>query len=460
MRRSFLYIITVFLLLGIELNGQERFDNETRVNRILFILDASGSMKTEWDGSDRFQIATDLLAKVVDSIERVDRKVEFALRVYGHQSHRSLKNCQDSRLEVPFKKYNSANVTSKLESLTPQGHTPIAFSIFQSLNDFPNDPYSKNAIVLITDGLENCGGDICALGLELEKRHITMRPFIIGMGLDSTEQSSFSCIGTYLDAGSKQGFKEALDIVISQARKNTTTHVNLIKADGKPNETNVEMSFYNSHSDEIRYNLLHTLDKSGLPDTLFLNPLGKYDLEVHSLPPVQKDDIRLNPGKHNIIGVDLPMGSLRLGWSKIELQSNVQCLVRQHGVDSTLHIQDLNTSMRYLTGKYDLEFLTVPRRIYEGVELKQSKTTDVKLPNQGKLRIVSAEPGLASIYEKNKLGRYEKVYDFYLMEKRELLEILPGKYMIVYKPKSSYDCEMTVKRYINVGSNAMVSVNL
>ena len=55
-------------------------------------------MKTEWDGSDRFQIATDLLAKVVDSIERVDR-VEFALRVYGHQSHRSLKNCQDSRLE-------------------------------------------------------------------------------------------------------------------------------------------------------------------------------------------------------------------------------------------------------------------------------------------------------------------------------------------------------------------------
>ena len=42
------------------------------------------------------------------------------------------------------------------------------------------------------------------------------------------------------------------------------------------------------------------------------------------LPPVQKDDIRLNPGKHNIIGVDLPMGSLRLGWSKIELQSNVQ----------------------------------------------------------------------------------------------------------------------------------------
>lgn len=448
------------MLLAISVEAQERFDNETRVNRILFILDASGSMKTEWDGSDRYKIATRLLSKVVDSIEKVDRNVEFALRVYGHQSHRSLKNCKDSRLEVPFAKYNSANITTKLGELKPQGHTPIAYSIHQSLQDFPYDPYAKNAIVLITDGLENCGGDICALGLELEKRHITMRPFIIGMGLDSSEQASFECIGTYLDAGNKEGFRYALDVVISQARKNTSTHVNLIKADGKPNETNVEMSFYNSHSDEIRYNLMHTLDKTGIPDTLYLNPLGKYDLEVHSIPSVTKDDIRLNPGKHNIIGVDLPMGALKLSWSKIELQSNVQCLVRQHGVDTTLFVQDLNTSMRYLTGKYDLEFLTIPRRIYEGVELKQSKTTEVKLPNQGKLRIIAAEPGFASIYEKNESGDYQKVYDFYLMQKRELIEILPGRYLIVYKPKSSYDCEITIEKYINIGSNTMLSVNL
>ena len=451
-------LIIVFLLTSL-LSAQERYENETRVTRILFILDASGSMKTEWDNSNRFKIATRLLAKVVDSIEKVNRNVEFGLRVYGHQSPRQLKDCEDSNLEVPFSKYNSANVTSKLAELKPQGHTPIAYSIYQSLVDFPNDPYAKNAIVLITDGLENCDGDICALGLELEKKHITMKPFIIGMGLDSLEQTSFECIGTYLDAGNTESFSNALDIVISQATNNTSTHVNLIKQTGKPDETNVEMTFYNAHSNEIRYNLMHTLDKAGMPDTIYLNPLGKYDLRVHTIPPISKEDIELNPGKHNIIGLDAHMGTLKLGWNKIELRSNVQCLVRSHNADTTLYVQDLNTSVRYLTGKYDLEFLTIPRRIFEGVEVNQSKVSEVKLPNQGKLRLIASEPGFTSIYE-NKNGIYEKVYDCYLLEKREIINILPGKYLVVFKPKSSYDCEITTEKYINVSSNVMLTVQL
>ena len=111
--------IVVFLLHSL-LSAQERYENETRVTRILFILDASGSMKTEWDNSNRFKVATRLLAKVVDSIEKVNRSVEFGLRVYGHQSPRQLKDCEDSKLEVPFSKYNSANVTSKLAELKPR----------------------------------------------------------------------------------------------------------------------------------------------------------------------------------------------------------------------------------------------------------------------------------------------------------------------------------------------------
>jgi Ca-activated chloride channel family protein len=128
-------------------------------------------------------------------------------------------------------------------------------------------------------------------------------------------------------------------------------------------------------------------------------------------------------------------------------------------VDTTLYVQDLNTSVRYLTGKYDLEFLTIPRRIVEGVELLQSKTTEIKLPNQGKLRLIASEPGFTSIYEKRN-GVYEKVYDCYLLGKRELLNVLPGKYLIVYKPKSSYDCEITSEKYINISSNVMLTVTL
>ena len=56
-----------------------------------------------------------------------------------------------------------------------------------------------------------------------------MKPFIIGMGLEEKDQLAFDCVGTYYDATNESSFQNALNIVVSQATHNTTTHVNLIK---------------------------------------------------------------------------------------------------------------------------------------------------------------------------------------------------------------------------------------
>ncbi|HCQ29724.1 MAG TPA: von willebrand factor type a, partial [Flavobacteriales bacterium] len=168
----------------------------------------------------------------------------------------------------------------------------------------------RNIIILITDGIEECDGDPCAIALALQKNNIVLKPFVIGMGLDLPTIEAFKCVGNFYDVQNTQTFKNVLNIVISQAMNKTTVQVNLLDIYGNPTETNVNMTFYDHFSKQIRYNYVHTMNHRGNPDTIPLDPLGSYDLVVHTLPPVRKDSIVLTPGKHNIIAVDAPRGDM------------------------------------------------------------------------------------------------------------------------------------------------------
>ncbi len=447
------YILSFFLMLSFlyqhNIQGQNIFENQKKVTRVLFMLDGSGSMMDKWQSSTRFHIAKKLLSNVIDSIEKSNSKVEFALRVFGHQHPKRLNDCKDSKLEVPFRKYNAKNLKNKLDQITPQGWTPIAYSLFLSMDDFPTDPYAINAIVLITDGIENCEGDPCAVGLELQKRHITLKPFIIGLGLEEDKKISFDCVGTYFDAASKKTFENTLNIVISQALNTTSSQVNLLDLYHNPTETNVEMTFYDAFSGEVRYNFLHTMNDQGTPDTLFLNPAGKYNLVVHSIPSVEKKNIELVPGKHNIIAVDVPQGSLKIRIEKMMNYKSIQSIIRQSGNKQTFMVQDVNVEKKYLVSSYDIEILTTPRILHKNISIEQSKVTEIKIPMPGNLYIYSNNPGIGSIYM-IKNGRYIKVYEFAEINTRAILSIQPGDYLFVYRPKKAYDTELTQEQKFTI----------
>jgi Ca-activated chloride channel family protein len=334
------------------------------------------------------------------------------------------------------------NIVNKLNNVTPQGHTPIAFSIFSCLNDFPRDPNAKNSIILVTDGVENCEGDVCALGLELEKRRITMKPFIIGMGLTEEEKGAFDCIGTYYDAADQQGFKNSMNAVMSQAMHNTTTTVNLIQKGGKPLETDVEMSFYDHHSGALVYNMTHTMNEDSRPDTLYVSPIGIYDLKIHTIPSVVKENIELTPGRHNIIGVNVHLGGLQVNWNRPDGKQSAKVLVRKTGTDSTLYVTDISRIQKFLTGYYDIEVLTIPEKKYDSVLIKQSELTKLKLPNVGTFRINVTDVGYASVYKVVK-GEYFKVYEFYDLRDYAIIPMLPGNYAVVYQGRGNYDSEET-----------------
>ncbi len=252
--------------------------------------------------------------------------------------------------------------------------------------------------------------------------------------MDLSYLEQFNCIGTVFDATREADFKLALKNVINSAINNTTAQVNLNDIKGKPSETNVAFSMFDSRG-RLQYNYQHTLNYKGNPDTLVIDPAIKYNLVVHTIPEVRKDNISLEVGKHNIIEVDAPQGFLSLEMNGVRDRSQIPAVIRQKGDMNTIHVQYFGETEKLLVGKYDLEVLTLPR-LYFSVNIQQSQESTIEVPYPGRLNYSSYHFNYAAVY-KNDAGKMQWIYNIDPNKKDNYLELLPGKYSIVYREKGS-----------------------
>lgn len=428
------------------------------LTRILFVFDASQSMYGRWQSDLKINIARNILVKVLDSL-KVMPDLEVALRLYGHQYQFPPQVCNDSRLEVPFGKDNYEKIKNKLMSVIPKGTTPIAYSLEQSINDFPPCENCRNVIVLITDGIEECGGDPCQASVGLQKSGIVLKPFIIGVGTNF--EKAFDCVGTYLDATSEDNFSSALHVVVSRVLNPTTCQVNLLDANKRPTETNISMTFYDNYSGKIKYNFIHTLNGFGLPDTLNIDPMLTYDIVVHTIPPVRVDSVKLFSGRHTIIPINVPQGILVLKLnSQNAMMRSIKTIVRQKGSMETINVHDIDQSEKYITGTYNIEILSLPRLYLSDVEIIQSHTTTIDIPVPGIAVIQKFVKGYGSLLLDNN-GKLELVYNFRDNDQQqESLVLMPGKYKAVFRSRYADRSSYTIERSFEVKSGITTNVKL
>ena len=430
--------------------------------RLLFIFDGSNSMNAQWEKSSKIKIAKRLLSQTLDSLKFIDN-IEVALRMYGHQTRikPGKQDCSDTKLEVPFsdEKENYNRIKSKIRSLEPKGTTPIARSLEYAAEDFPDCENCRNVIILITDGIEACDEDPCAVSLALRKKGIKLKPFIIGIGLDTSYLDQFNCVGEFLSAETEDSFKSVLSFVVSQALSNTSTQVKLYDSYGKPKETDVTMSFYNSKNNKLLYNYMHTMNRQHVPDTLSLDPLYTYKMVVHTIPHVVKDSIKLTPAKHNIIKAECPQGVLHLRVQGTNSQyTGVKAIIRQNQQHSTLNVHNMNTTQKYLVGFYDIEVLTLPRLYFNRVKVNQSNTTEITIPKSGTLTI-SKGTGPASIFQL-KDGENSWVCDIEYSASTTQLNLLPGNYKISYRLGRATSTAHTIIKTFKITSDIQQNITL
>lgn len=453
------YVATALLLLlaagGAAFAQAEQPKPKTR---ILFLLDASGSMLAKWENSDRMAVAKNLLAHLVDSLEQYEN-VEVALRAYGHQFGRERNDCQDTKLEVPFAAGNATAIKQKLSDITPRGNTPITFSLQQAASDFPEDR-SRNVVILITDGIESCGGDPCATSEALQKKRIFLRPFVIGIGISPQYEQQLSCIGQYFNAADIETFETVLTEIVTQALSQTTVSVELLDEQDRPRETDVNLTFVNALTGEAEYNYVHFLDAKGKPDVLDVDALLPYHLLVNTTPAVLERDVQLKPGKHNVVRVKAPQGELYLRQDGPSPYGQLQAVVRQAGSGKTLNVQPFGSRHKYLTGKYDLEVFTMPRIMLYGVQLEQGKTNTVTIPPPGQLSIPSQVQGFGSVYELIEGGSQRWLCNLPEDNSKVTLGLQPGKYKLVYRMKSAQSSKYTFVQDFVIRSGATTTVKI
>ncbi len=453
----FLFLFFVFCLSANAQKKKSTAPPPPQLTRIEFLFDASQSMIGKWQSGMKVDIAKRLMNQLLDSLRYVPN-LELALRVYGHQKPFPPKDCDDSRLEVPFGKGNISSIQQVLKNVTPRGTTPIAKSLELCGNDFPQEK-SRNIIILITDGIEECGGDPCAASAALQKTGIVLKPFIIGLGLDADLKKMFDCVGKYYDAKDETTFETALNVVIKQALNATTMQVNLLDSDHKPTETNVNMTFYDQRTGAIKYNFIHTLNSKGFPDTLVIDPAVTYKIVAHTIPPVERDSVVQTAGKHTIVGIDAPQGYLLLKMTGINEYKKLQAIVRKRHEMNTLNVQDVGSTEKYITGKYDLEILTLPRLNLEAVSIDQSKTTTIEIPQPGIVSFVMNSTGYGSIYSSNK-GKLNWIANMDDNLTKETFVMQPGDYKVVYRPKASRESIYTIEKIFKVVAGTSVAVQL
>lgn len=423
-----LYILLLSFAYTTNLSAQYKRDIKT--TRILFIFDASNSMNGKWNSGKKIDIARKILIKLVDSLDKIDN-TQLALRVYGHQYGFPPQVCTDSKLEVPFANDNATKIKDKLNSIVPKGTTPIAYSLQQSANDFPPRKNCRNVIVLITDGIEACEGDPCAVALALQKNNVVLQPYIIGIGLDVEIKEAFECVGKFYDAQNEQEFEDMLEVVVKQTFNKTSAQINLLDINKKPLETDVNMSFYDKNSGKLLFNAIHTLNENGRPDIFYLDPKVDYKIVVHTIPKTIIDNIRILPNKHNIITAPAPQGYLLVKQEKGNKYNNTKFIVRKAGDRQTLYAQQFGKKEKYLVGNYDIELLTLPRIYKNNILISQSRTNTVVIPQPGLVNFNMPAKGFGSLYVIHN-GKQKWVCNLNGIT-REVYNLQPGSYRAVWR---------------------------
>ncbi|TIL94600.1 MAG: VWA domain-containing protein [Mesorhizobium sp.] len=174
-------------------------------DRVVIVLDASGSMWAQIDGKPKLEIARESLRTVLQSVP-ADKEIGFM--AYGHREKGS---CEDIELIVPPQAGSAGAVSTAADSLKFLGKTPLTSAVRQAAEALKYTE-DKATVILITDGLETCKGDPCALGKELRAAGVDFTVNVVGFGLTAEEGKQVACLadntgGKYIQASDEKALQ-------------------------------------------------------------------------------------------------------------------------------------------------------------------------------------------------------------------------------------------------------------
>jgi Ca-activated chloride channel family protein len=251
-----------------------------KLSPLIIIYDSSGSMWGQINGKSKMEIAKKVLS---ETIEKLDDNQQIGLIAYGHRNET---DCRDVEMLVQIENGTKETVIESLKGIKPLGKTPLAYSAEMVIDNLRSSGL-KATVILITDGIESCDGDICEVIKLAKQEGIEFRLHIVGFGLKEVETEQLKCAagygdGDYFDADDAEGLSEVLKIATqSKVEEIANNYSVLAIKNEKPIDAYVEI--FESGTTEIR-----KIVRTYADTVFFFLPGGKYDLHVK---PLENSDV-------------------------------------------------------------------------------------------------------------------------------------------------------------------------
>lgn len=177
---------------------------------LVLVLDASGSMWGQVHGEAKIVGARRVIGELAAGLE-AGRSV--GLVAYGH---RRASDCADIETVSTLAPLDLPLLKRLVDQLNPRGKTPITAAIEHALALAPPGA----TVVVVTDGLETCGGDPCAAVRAARQRGGDFLLHVVGLDVGDEDVSSLECSaqaggGLYLPATDAAGLAEAMGIAVA-----------------------------------------------------------------------------------------------------------------------------------------------------------------------------------------------------------------------------------------------------
>lgn len=182
-------------------------------DKAIIVLDASGSMWGQIDGKAKLEIARETLKTVLATVPAA---LELGFMAYGHREKGA---CDDIELLVPPAAGTADAISTAADNLRFLGKTPLSDAVRRSAEALRYTE-DKATVILITDGLETCNADPCAVGSELEQAGVDFTAHVVGFGLTAEEGRQVACLaentgGSYFQADDAAGLTDALTVTVA-----------------------------------------------------------------------------------------------------------------------------------------------------------------------------------------------------------------------------------------------------
>lgn len=182
--------------------------------RVVLVLDASGSMWGQIEGRTKIEIARDTVAGLVGEWKPENR---LGLVAYGH---RRKGDCADIETLIESGPLVADGFLRQVNALNPKGMTPLSAAVVQAAESLRHVE-QKATVILVSDGEETCDLDPCQVGRELEAQGVDFTAHVIGFDVANPQhQAQLRCLaentgGRYFNARNAAELSGALGAVVA-----------------------------------------------------------------------------------------------------------------------------------------------------------------------------------------------------------------------------------------------------